>query len=1084
MKRLLAILLPLLLLVTEPALAEPDPVGVIYEKSGIQGGVVVELGFVDVEFTAKLGGPETVTLQTLDTGPQRVALARKQLEARGLYGRISVDRFDGKRLPYADNLVNLIVLHDGNADGERVEVSRQEMMRVLAPGGVLCSGVGRAGAGGLQIAKKPWPEEIDQWTHFLHGAGGNAVAADRRVAPATALQWIVEPKYCRSHEIDSSFPAMVSANGRLFYILDEGPTGITDKRFPARWMLIARDAFNGVLLWKRPLEPWGWREWKPEIAEADWRTLRGQRGRFPAEVPRRLVAVGNRVYMTLGFHDAPLSILDAATGEVLTQCEGTEGTREIVVADNTVFARVRPSKADNATRRGQKVSAKLTALDAVTGKVQWSQDVRNMNTLSLGAGGGAVVFLRGSKLVCHDRQGGRLRWEVECPRSGIVVIHKDVVLTTGKGGNNAFSLADGKLLWKGPDTGRDLLVIDDLVWRVEQTVGILEQRKEHWPTLSRQAGAQLLGHDFRTGELRKTIEIPNAMSPGHHLRCFRSKATDRFIIYPKRGTEFLDLDGDDHMRHDWLRGSCRYGILPCNGLLYTPPDQCFCYVGAKLDGLVATSGADTTGTPDPRSPQRLVKGPAYGRSVATASASADWPCYRADAIRSGSNRAAKISRQLKKKWEIAIEGKLTQPTIAAGKVFVAAVDRHTVYAFDAAGGEQLWKFVAGGRVDSSPTYHAGLLLLGANDGSVYCLDASNGELAWRFAAAPNDRRIVAFGQMESPWPVHGSVLVMNSLAYVAAGRSTLIDGGAHFYALQPRSGEIVHYTRVEEPRPDLSKDIGDHFEMDGSNIDILATDGKHIFCTQEMLDGQLNRIESKWNTRYGDRFLGEDHLMTTGGMLDDTGFNRIYWTYGNRWPGFYFMLMAPRAGNLLVFDSENTWATKWFVERNIHSPLFYPETTGYLLFCDKNTTRPFLVGDSDAPEPIKWLPDTLMKPYEYDGRTITNLYDDFTVEVDKGSGFTRGEPAVWQEYLPVRIEAMALSGDTLFAAGQPDVLNPDDPLAALEGRQGGVLLAIDPSTGKQISQTQIANPPRFDGMAAAGKRLFLVTRDGKLAAWE
>ena len=32
---------------------------------------------------------------------------------------------------------------------------------------------------------------------------------------------------------------MVSAGGRLFYIWDEGPTGLTDARFPAKWSLIA-----------------------------------------------------------------------------------------------------------------------------------------------------------------------------------------------------------------------------------------------------------------------------------------------------------------------------------------------------------------------------------------------------------------------------------------------------------------------------------------------------------------------------------------------------------------------------------------------------------------------------------------------------------------------------------------------------------------------------------------------------------------------------------------------------------------------------------------------------------------------------
>jgi outer membrane protein assembly factor BamB len=499
---------------------------------------------------------------------------------------------------------------------------------------------------------------------------------------------------------------------------------------------------------------------------------------------------------------------------------------------------------------------------------------------------------------------------------------------------------------------------------------------------------------------------------------------------------------------------------------------------------VATGSADTSAVLDPQCSDRLVQGPAYGRSFAETAGPADWPNYRADAKRSGSNRQASVSRDIQRKWEVSLGGKLTQPVIAAGRVFVAAVDRQTVCAFDATDGEALWQFHAGGRVDSSPTYHNGTLLFGANDGRVYCLDAASGELAWRFSAAPNNRRIVAFGQVESPWPVHGTVLLLNSLVYVAAGRSTLIDGGAHFFALDPRTGKVVHHAHVRQEAPDLSKDIGEHFAMDGSNIDILTTDGEHIFCTQEMFDAGLKQVETQWNTRHGDRYLGEDHLMATGGILDDSGYNRIFWSYGNRWPGFYFMMMAPRSGNLLVFDAEYTWATKWFVERNIHSPLFFPETTGYLLFCDKNTTRPFLVGDPDAPEPIEWLPETLMQPYKYDGHTITNRYDDPSVEVDKGAGFTRGTPTVWQHYEAVRIEAMALAGDTLFAAGPPDTFDSTDPLGALEGRQGGVLIAVDPATGQRLAEKRIPSPPRFDGMSAAGNRLFFVTRDGKLIAFE
>ena len=36
---------------------------------------------------------------------------------------------------------------------------------------------------------------------------------------------------------------------------------------------------------------------------------------------------------------------------------------------------------------------------------------------------------------------------------------------------------------------------------------------------------------------------------------------------------------------------------------------------------------------------------------------------------------------------------------------------------------------------------------------------------------------------------------------------------------------------------------------------------------------------------------------------------------------------------------------------------------------------------------------------------------------------------------PERVRAMVLAGETLFAAGPPDLLDPEDPLAAFEGRR-------------------------------------------------
>jgi hypothetical protein len=138
---------------------------------------------------------------------------------------------------------------------------------------------------------KPWPEGIDEWTHYLHDASGNAVAHDRVVGAPRRLQWLGGPLWSRSHEYDSSLCAMVSAQGRMFSIFDEGPTGIIDPRIPDQWTLIARDAFSGVVLWKRAIPDWGWKAWKrADMEGADWTRMGSQRMRLPAAVPRRLVA--------------------------------------------------------------------------------------------------------------------------------------------------------------------------------------------------------------------------------------------------------------------------------------------------------------------------------------------------------------------------------------------------------------------------------------------------------------------------------------------------------------------------------------------------------------------------------------------------------------------------------------------------------------------------------------------------------------------------------------------------------------------------------------------------------------------------
>lgn len=210
----------------------------ILDSSGIQGGIVVHLGCGDGRLLADLPTQQGCLMHGLETDPVKVQAAREFLLARSLYGKISVDLFDGQKLPYAENLVNLVVI-----DNPRIHIPRREILRVLVPNGV-------AIINGEKITK-PIPDNIDEWTHFEHGPENNAVAADTVVGPPRHLQWVAGPRWLRTHEEPSGITSMLTAGGRLFYTLDEGPIGISDSRMPEKWVIIARDAFNGTQLWKK-----------------------------------------------------------------------------------------------------------------------------------------------------------------------------------------------------------------------------------------------------------------------------------------------------------------------------------------------------------------------------------------------------------------------------------------------------------------------------------------------------------------------------------------------------------------------------------------------------------------------------------------------------------------------------------------------------------------------------------------------------------------------------------------------------------------------------------------------------------------
>jgi len=1047
------------------------------KQSGVQGGLVVHVDCGNGALIAALGGEDTFTVQGLAANPGQLAKAREAIRATGRYGRVSARIWSGGALPYVDNLVNLLIVDDANT-----KLPKGEVARVLAPRGIalLAEGVPAEGLqeqpGGGRLIKytKPVPAGIDDWPHYLYGPDNNAVSKDTRVGPPQRMQWVVGPAYARSHELNSSMAGMVSAGGRIFYVWDEGPIGQPEKRFPAQWKLIARDGFNGMLLWKRPIPNWGWRQWH---ISSRWDLLRA----LPRTTPRRLVATRGKLYVTLGY-EAPVSVLDAATGKVLSVLEDTRGTDEILLDGGTLFLVIRDTARPNQLRKDFRISqntGRIAAFDAETGKKKWQTRARMMAQLSLASCRQRLYFAQQDQVFCLDATNGRDLWTSEPIKTGGSIgtlVASDEVIAVACGPvksqkvevrgyqriryhqAHALSAQTGKHLWAGPlyrgpsGHGRDIFYIDGLFWFGVNT-------EDNLPCHFNDTTTQRVGYDPKTGKAARKVSVAKLTSPGHHYRCYRSKATERFLLLPKRGVEFLDLKGEDHMRHDWLRAPCIYGFLPANGMLYTAPHQCVCYQGVLLSNFTALSAADGATAPKPA--ETLKPGPAFGKVPTEAlsiPAKEDWPMYRHDPRRSGSADTS-VAAEPQTRWSVDLSAPITPPVVVRGKLLVAEKDEHTVRTLDAASGKTLWSFTADARIDSPPTVYGSLVFFGSTDGWVYCLKLEDGQEVWRFQAAPVDRQVGAFGQLESAWPVHGTVVVQNDitakpprpLVYFTAGRSSYLDGGIFVYALDPLTGAVVHRNRLDGPRPDPFKDQGGAGYIDGAKSDILVSDGADLFLHQERFRSDLKRFpapmegmqrESGGYRRYRpapERGSNAMRLLSSRGFLDDSYNEGTYWAYSQRWPGWdRHMNRVGAWGQLLVVDARHVFGVNVFTERNRVRRGFNPGTEGYRVFA-----KPYQPGQDEMA--FKKTEDT------------------------------------WSVRIPVRVRAMVLAEDKLFVAGPPDVIPEDDPAAAFEGRMGGDLWTLSATDGKTLATLiRLAAPPVYDGLVAANGALYLSTADGKV----
>ena len=509
---------------------------------------------------------------------------------------------------------------------------------------------------------------------------------------------------------------------------------------------------------------------------------------------------------------------------------------------------------------------------------------------------------------------------------------------------------------------------------------------------------------------------------GWQQRCFPDLGCPSFIT--SSNSEFVDLETGKITQNRGLRGNCGEGPFFGNGLYYmTPHYCCFCY--PMVRGGIAMGGQNPPPIPITND-QRLSKGPAYAATRDTRNAPPEeWPAYRRNSKRiCGTTAKVKTPLAEKPVWQQNLGGRVTQAVVAEGKAYVAVVNQGRIVAMDAKTGKKLWDFVAGSRIDTAPTIHAGQVLFGCHDGCVYALRAEDGVLAWTFNAAPDKRKMLVRDRIESSWPVPGAILVADSTAYFVAGRITSCDGGMHMYALNAVSGEMKWHKNVK-----------------GSNHPKLRTG---IDCWHEPQGELCNAILVK---RDNELLLTDEHM---------------YWRF-NADTGEQVIPEKDSNLGLGLFSEKTPWIgmdrPTWMA--NFHGENFVPE----IKFPYGNGT-PCAYPAADKlglvfkrlrkPRVMEMLPakaDDLHKAWEAKKQNFKLAWEPVKTKID--------------------VHAYCIADDTVFIVG-PDFDPKTDPAT-------GTLAAISLKDGQDLGfNIKLAASPVYDGMSTAYGKVFVSLQDGTL----
>lgn len=644
--------------------------------------------------------------------------------------------------------------------------SEQEILRVLHPGGVCVTA--------RRVTVKPAQEGVDQWRHPYHAPDNNVVSQDHVARLPGELRFQTQPVF-------AAMPNQtLFAGGRIFFF--SGHIAFHEREEPLLNTLTVLNAYNGLRLWSRPLDPKyvvhnvAKLATSSELVFAEGGTLwmldaaTGQeRGRF--SVPPQAAGAGDTdwkwvaqekdmLWAAFGPPDArvaphrgrqrmghwPWNVADEHYRGLIDNFGAARTLAAFQYPEMKLLWSVsepEPFDARTLCREGGRIfelapQRYAAARDSATGKELWRRTPETSKEL---------FETIGNSL---KRQGWGLGWATYCCARA----DRGVVCLAGPPFQKTIcvNFANGDLLWALAGESPHPFFVNDSLFVMPRVAGPAANCRAVDPLTGKILGEFKLGV---IGSCTRLTVTPNQFfyRPGG--------GEGRTVYVDLRTRELADYEGV-------VRPGCFDGVVPANGRLYWMPLACDCW---QVHGTF--SMAPRAAVPEPTAPP---ESPAWAAPAAATPAAPDaWPMFRANSAGTATVAAA-VPAQVKESWRRQLPGgELTAPVCAGGRIFVGGTDG-IVRALDAADGKILWQVSSRGAVLYPPAYWNGRAVFGSCDGVLYCVDASDGRELGCMRLAPEPRFVNIMDRLMSAWPLGGGVIVdQDGIAYTAAG-STAADG--------------------------------------------------------------------------------------------------------------------------------------------------------------------------------------------------------------------------------------------------------------------------------------------------------------------